>query len=347
MRRKTVYAVILILVMLLAGCSKGITIEKEPELLESCDADINTATVAKRDIYAMDVYQAEVIYQTQELSFSEDGNLAKVYVEAGEKVKKGKVLAKLQGSSEAKAQEYQAKAAQLTGSYMQKIGILQNDIAIAQLSGEDTDEMELELKHENELFSLESSQVENKLKALEKKSKKAPVLKAPFDGEVIAVEKVNNGSYISQDTSFIAIARTDKLQVTCDYISESDIKTKQSCYAIINGQKYDLKYKAYTQEEISERQAKDTALVSRFNLPEADSSVQAGDYAVVCAINDSRKNVLTVPVGAIYTQASQKYVLKVVDGIRVKTPIDTGLTDSINTEVLSGLEEGETVYVKE
>jgi RND family efflux transporter MFP subunit len=355
MKRKAIYVAILLLVMVISGCSKK-PLEDKPVLLELNNEELSTATVSRTDIYSTDIYQADVVPYIEELSFQAEGSLVELNVEIGESVKKGDVLAKLKSSTQAKIDEYNGKKFALSATYFQDTSALQNDISIAKLTGENTDEMELKLRQTDELFQLENSQVEKKINKLSKKLTKTPEIIAPFDGEIVAVTRTNIGSHVSEGTSFIAISNPDKLQVACDFIAERSIKNMCRYYAIIDGTEYDLEYQAHSEKEISKKIEEKVVnrldidmigLVSKFNLMKADSSVQAGSYAVVCAVKAYRENALSLPINAIFSEGSKKYVYEIVDGARVKTPVTVGLTDSINTEIISGIREGATVYVEE
>lgn len=355
MKSKSIYVVVFILVIVFYGCGKK-PVEEKPVLLEAQKSnEINTVTATKKDISSTEVYQAEVIPYIEELSFQVNGLLDEVYVKTGSKVKKGELLAKLKSSTDAKIDDYNTKKNELSATYMQELNSLQNDIEIAKLTGGSTDEMELKLKHAEELYQLESTQLENRISSLKKKQTKKPEIIAPFDGEIVAGAEIEKGSYVNRDTSFLAIVDPDKLQIACNFIAESNIENADRYYAIIDGKEYALEYTAYSEEEIGkqiEEKIQNNVmakidLISKFSLTAADSSVQAGSYAVVCIVKAHRENVLSLPVNAIKNDASLKYVFTMVNGERVKTSVTVGLTDFINIEILSGIEEGATVYVNE
>ena len=66
----------------------------------------------------------------------------------------------------------------------------------------------------------------------------------------------------------------------------------------------------------------------------------------VSVIVASRTNVLLVPSTAITTQGNQSYVNVVsASGALEKRAVQTGLSDFQNTEITSGLTEGEKVNV--
>jgi multidrug efflux pump subunit AcrA (membrane-fusion protein) len=75
------------------------------------------------------------------------------------------------------------------------------------------------------------------------------------------------------------------------------------------------------------------------------SGVYAGTSATVAIIVQETPNVLTVPSRALKTSGSTTYVMKVVGGKAVRTTVTTGTTYGAETQVLSGLKDGDTVQV--
>jgi RND family efflux transporter MFP subunit len=73
--------------------------------------------------------------------------------------------------------------------------------------------------------------------------------------------------------------------------------------------------------------------------------VYAGSSATVQIIVKQVDEVLAVPSMALHQNGTETYVYKLVDGLRVKTPIKTGQTFGVQTEVTSGLKEGDTVEI--
>ena len=62
----------------------------------------------------------------------------------------------------------------------------------------------------------------------------------------------------------------------------------------------------------------------------------------------SAENVLTVPSTAIQQRGNEKYVLLLAEGDKtVERIVKTGLSDSMNTAILSGLQEGEKVILSQ
>ena len=71
-----------------------------------------------------------------------------------------------------------------------------------------------------------------------------------------------------------------------------------------------------------------------------------GMNASVTIIIDQAQDVLTVPATAVQTEGRSKYVtVQKDDGSKEKVTVETGLSDDSNTEITSGLEEGQTVII--
>ena len=78
------------------------------------------------------------------------------------------------------------------------------------------------------------------------------------------------------------------------------------------------------------------------------AQLREGLTVIVSIITDTRQNVILVPSAAINISNGQETVMVILsDGTTEERVITTGLNDWQNTEVLSGLSEGEQVLVPE
>ncbi len=83
-----------------------------------------------------------------------------------------------------------------------------------------------------------------------------------------------------------------------------------------------------------------------FNVSEG-SALKAGMSASADIVIDERSNVLLVPSRAITQDSSGSPVVKVMVGEETQErPVVTGISDSYQTEIISGLSEGEVVVVE-
>jgi HlyD family secretion protein len=87
-----------------------------------------------------------------------------------------------------------------------------------------------------------------------------------------------------------------------------------------------------------------------FNVPQ-NMDIRIGMSATADIVKDDRQNVLLVPNGAISIDSEGNPVVMVVvsttDGLKTEErPIAIGISDGLQTEVLSGLQEGDTIIAR-
>jgi macrolide-specific efflux system membrane fusion protein len=88
-----------------------------------------------------------------------------------------------------------------------------------------------------------------------------------------------------------------------------------------------------------------TAFPVRIVLAPTTATVRPGANATVQIVTARVTNVLTVPSRAVQTINGQQAVTVLFNGSTFLVPVRTGLTDGRNTEITSGLNEGDTVVL--
>jgi len=88
-----------------------------------------------------------------------------------------------------------------------------------------------------------------------------------------------------------------------------------------------------------------TAFPVRITISPTQAPVKPGANATVQIVTATRSNVLTVPVRAVTQVNGQPAATILFNGSTFLVPIRTGLSDGRNIEVLSGLNEGDTVVL--
>ena len=72
-----------------------------------------------------------------------------------------------------------------------------------------------------------------------------------------------------------------------------------------------------------------------------------GMAADVTFVIDSAEDVLYVSKKAVFEEEGHSYVYKKdANGNRVKTQVETGFSDTASIEIISGLEEGDVIYIE-
>lgn len=320
--------------LFLSGCGTKKT--EVPTLIEPVNSAIESMPVVVTDVYEVSVYTAEVIPKFLELSAEDDGTVSEVMVRVGDKVSEGDTLIRLKSGT---SEEYERLAEQLSdmrkqNDYANRISEI--NIRISQLYGQDTSYQELELKQQKERQALEEKRLQNRMDALFEQESQASV-SAPCDGVVVSLGETADGYSFSQGAPLIVIADESSKYVCTEYINRRTIEESHECYALIGDERYGLSLSHYS-DATGQKQT------TMFSVDNEDG-LSLGDYACVYVIGNYREQVVAAPVNAIYEEDGSKYVYIVMDNARVRTPITTGVEGAMYVEVLSGLQEGDRVYV--
>lgn len=101
--------------------------------------------------------------------------------------------------------------------------------------------------------------------------------------------------------------------------------------------------------EAAQGPTQETTPRSRFQAPEASPAAATGPKPGMTAslniVTARAENVLMVPNRAIFTQGGKKVVNIMVNGKPTPVEVETGLSNSTMTEIISGLKEGDEVVV--
>jgi macrolide-specific efflux system membrane fusion protein len=79
------------------------------------------------------------------------------------------------------------------------------------------------------------------------------------------------------------------------------------------------------------------------NITEPPTTIQSGMTASAVIQTDRKDDTLSVPSAAVHTTDGQSTVLVLKNGKQSSVDVTTGITSDTNTEITSGLSEGETV----
>ncbi len=337
--------VFLAVILLLTGCAKKS--DEKPVLLEPVNAQMDTTFVTRADINDIVLYEGEVLADIEELSFETDGYLYDVFVEVGETVFEGDVLAGLYGKKYYEIIELEEEIELLEAGNARYFELLDSELEIAELSGKDTELLKLEAKHAKELSELELEQKKRRLEELKAEDIGYIYLEAESDGTVAAITNTPQNGYISAGTPVVAVEGEGKPSVTSKYLSERDYDRSYGCYAIVHGKEYELIYIPYAGDEMTALIASDIEPVARFEFAEdVPEEISGGDYAMVVLVEDYKENVVAVPVNALFSDGGSKFVYEVIDNVKVKRTVTVGASDTVYAEITDGIGEGACIYVK-
>ena len=171
---------------------------------------------------------------------------------------------------------------------------------------------------------------------------------APFDGVVAAISG-NPGEQVGSGTAVVTLLDPKAVRVDAT-VDESEVaqiavgKTAQVTFDAIPGANFDGKVIAVA-PTATVVQGVVSYLVS-VQLDPGQYNLPAGMTANATIITQQVNNVLYVPNRTIRNQNRQRVVeVEKADGTTEMRPVRVGLSNDTNTEITSGLSEGETVVV--
>lgn len=324
--------IVLISFALLAGCS----LFPEEEIEEIVPVIAPPATIQKPEY----VVQRETIEKTVRASGNlmakrEEGlyftdatlPIAEINVEVGQRVKQGDVLARLDTSDLA----YEIKNSEFDLQLME-LELIQK------LREIDSSDHDLEL--ERAKFQFEKQKLAHQ-RLLEKMDQ--AILRAPFDGEVIAVTK-KVGDTVEAYKPVITVADLTDLSIKVS-VSESNLKEiaiGMPARVRIAGVEEELtgEVVALPQEEENQGSAPKYITIDVGPLPEG---LERGTPVDAQIITLRKENVLTIQSAVLRTYNGRHYVQVKDEQGRRDVDIEIGIQTPTKIEVISGLEEGQIV----
>lgn len=211
---------------------------------------------------------------------------------------------------------------------------------------------------------LSLTDTKNNLSAANEKLSKA-VLRAPFAGKVISIankvgEVVSAGnSNGNSSASLNSSSSSNAFLVLCDpseiylktSVSESDITGIEPGQVInINVDALNLENLTGKTTEVSNIPKTDSSGIVTYQvvgkLDKVDSNIRDGMNCTITFVKVEKLGILMIPNKAVYIESDKQYVnVKDSTGSVVKTEVQTGLSDGSQVEVVSGLNEGETLVI--
>lgn len=302
------------------------------------------------------------------------GKIEKLYVDVGQEIKKGDLIAEIDSTTQqnevdinkSKLNSYQAqlKAAQTSlkvaeKQYKRMQSLKKSNAA----SSEDLENAEDAFETAKaKVTELESSVKETEISLSTAETNLGYTkITAPLDGTIVSVP-VKEGQTINaaMDTpTIVQVADLSQMEILIE-ISEGDIgnikpgvKVTYSILADL-GKVYETTLKSVdpgltllTDGEYTEVVDDGEAIYyyGRLSVPNNDGKLRIGMTTQNVIYVERAENVLTVPVTAVKTNANGKYVEVLTKNGVVQKSIETGVSDGLNMEVKTGVEEGDEIII--
>ena len=369
--KKKICVLGLALSVMLAACGNKNTEKTAPELLEPAMSISNTVKVEKGSISNSKMYKGEIIPYTEENSFDKAGSVETVFVREGDRVKKGDKLAVLIGgidNGEKKDIENQlasykknCSVENLEAEYDIKIMKLEKDMLAEDMKnakGAEKKKMKKEydikiadikiaeqnLVNTKELQAIEIKELERKRDSLNTDID-SYYLYASMDG-IVSFVAVNNNDMVEKGVLAVAISDESRLHVRTEYVLQSEYMGAKRSYIQYGDNTYDVEMRDIDITQVKEQLSMGIPVSSYFDIKNPDKNLKIGDCIDLNLETDNSDDTLYLPINAVYVENEQAYVYLYKDGRRIKTDVEQGISNSTYVEILSGVEEGDDVYVK-
>jgi len=322
----------------------------------SPESTLTTVNVTRGDIVKTVLADGSLVMPDKAyLSFGATGTVEEVLVDEGNNVTKDQVLARLDAPSLESSVEMAELQVEIAEEGV-KAARAQYEIALINLdeSTPMVSEEVLELQVDAAKASWKTAKLnleiaELSLESAELNLEKA-VIVAPFDG-VVADISITEGKEISTATlatPAISLVDTSKIEMR-GFIDEIDIAMVQL------GQEANILLDALPDEEVKGSVvfispvgtilAGVVSYGTTITLKNPVAELRDGMSATAEVIIERHDDVLSIPNRYIRGTLGNPMVVVLVDEQEEEREITLGLTDGINTEVLSGLDEGEKVIL--
>jgi len=310
--------------------------------VKASDVTYSTVTAKKKDLEKKIVATGTVTAENQyTLSYEkQSGTVSKFYVKAGDKVKKGDVICDLDTYD----LDYQIEEKQL---YLEKAKLKVDIIYEGGGSQAEIDSAYVDVQLlEKELEKLQAQKEDSSLKS-------------PIDGVVSSLSDVRAGDSVNPGQTIATVIDTSALYIAIqpDDLTQYDIDTEVQ---IRIGEDYYDGVVFMTPKKLADYQAEqkedhnnvddtgidyqaDTIYVRFKDTAPAEAVGQLADTILVL---DSVKDAIVISNNLIKKVDGTKVVYVLKNGEKTAVEVETGLSTGSQTEIRSGLKEGDEIVIR-
>lgn len=331
--------------------------ENKIELVQEEEvAGYTTAVVGYGEV--VQTAKIELVYtptEYEKLAFGSEGRLIEtVTVKKGDIVTKGDLLAAarvedLEDSME--ELEYQIAhqtmelehAKELKAFDIEKENILFDQASKTEEAKEEHEEtlQDLEDEYHDRIQNLEDSISLNKKRLQQYEEEwEGGRLVAGISGEITSMQQGLQDTYSEKDETVITISNTDSCYFIADDVVYADFFSE--------GEVYNLTYRANATDVQMEVEPvnRESWEEQMYFKPVNTEILTQGQSGTITIEMGRKENVLCVPVKAIHDAEDGKFVYVMENELLTMRYVEVGLEGAEMTEIISGLEQGETVALK-
>lgn len=169
--------------------------------------------------------------------------------------------------------------------------------------------------------------------------------KAPFDGTIVA-RHVTRGDTVAPGSPLFTVADYSKMKMVIS-VDELDVaRVRPGQKATVRVEAVGRSYEGLVTKVAAEGTVKDGVASYPVEVTLSDTKDLKGSMSGTAKIQVAdRQNTLLVPSEAIWTENDRTTVIVLKDDKPVHIDVKVGLTSTTNTEILSGINEGDHVVL--
>ena len=371
-------AVALFLIALSGCASAPVAFSPGPPLEAPVATRLDTFTVERGDVIFRDILSGILTVHSTPVGFEVSHvHVGSVYVLPGDEVEQGQVLARIDLEHvHEQIEELAARLSQLEfiNSLASARDSLEIDIMYLEYASEiryaaenldynallraeriqrDIEWTKLMAAQSMDLRNLEIANIRSHINAL-RSAFITGELFAPIGGVVTNV-LVSDGDWINPGDYAVYIAAHNQ-RVFVEYVDRRFplhlIRQSERITAHIGDRIFDLEFIELTTEQVRYYTRRSYDIIGELETPirfeimaPEDELPNLGELVAIIAYWIFYEDVLRVPTNAIHWGETEVYVLRLVDGMPVRTPVVASLPAAF-TAVHEGLEEGDVVIVR-
>jgi membrane fusion protein (multidrug efflux system) len=332
--RTTIYLIVLPLVFFIVSCNS----EEKKEQAQAQKNSPGSRPPLRADAFIvktkllldnLEIPGTLVANQSTEIHPEVAGRITGIYFKEGAYVNKGALLVKLYDADlQAQKQKLivQLKVAQANEARSAQL------LKIQGISKQDYEAIALQVTNSNADLAIVNTQIEK------------TDIRAPFSGK-LGLRLVSLGAYVSPTTTLTTISEMNQMRIDFTVPEKYTSQIKLGQYVNFKVENSDKKYAAKviaTQSNITE----DTrTLQVRAAVQGNQTGLVPGSFAIVTIDFEPDPNSIVVPTQAVVPQARGKKVYVYQNGVAKFVDVTTGLRDSANIQITSGLKAGDTVLI--
>lgn len=322
----------LVVLSLLVACGQpqdGDSANNDEEEEETPPVPVETRKPERGDIYAVYAGTAPIeAFAEADVIAKVEGEVREILVEEGDDVKKGQVLARLDGDRlRLELNESEARLRKLQRDYERNI-----DLSTKGLVSEGD--------FEKIKFEMEALQAAHNLASLEVDYTQ---IRAPIDG-VISERYIKLGNTLGVNEPVFRVTSYDPLVVYL-HVPEREYQNIEA------GQPVGIDIDALTGPPVISSVTRVSPIVDprtgtfkiTIEIDDPERRIKPGMFGRIGVVYDRHENALQVPRSALVEELGATSVFVVEDDVAVRKTVETGFSDRGMVEIVSGLGDDENV----